>query len=175
MSDILVTAPKPGATVGLLKAGGKEYPCTLGRAGILPAAFKKEGDGATPAGIWPLRDGFYRADRLPQPRTGVLLRKLLPDDGWCEKIDHPDYNRWIKMPHPAVTDKMFRDDNVYDIIVVIGYNDAPVMAGRGSAIFMHLARPDFSPTAGCVGLALEHLQEVLVGLGPQSQITIREP
>lgn len=175
MNDILVMAETSGATTGVLTFMGKKYPCTLGRAGIIPHDIKREGDGGTPAGLWPLREIYYRADRLAAPKTGLPLLPLGADFGWCEKPDHPDYNRRVILPHLAATDKMTRDDNLYDIVVVVGYNDAPVVANKGSAIFIHLARPDFSPTAGCVGLRLEHLTEILLELTLQSRIEIRLP
>lgn len=175
MNDILVTAEKSGATTGTVRFGGRDYPCTLGRGGIVAAAVKREGDGATPAGRFPLREVYYRADRLACPVTKLSVLPLEKDFGWCEVSDHHDYNKLVRIPHPAMTDHMTRDDHIYDIVVVVGYNDAPVEPGKGSGIFIHLAQPDFSPTAGCVGLALEHLQEILLGLDPQSRITILQP
>ena len=175
MTDIIVSADALGATTGIVRQGNKSYPCTLGRFGIIAAELKKEGDGATPAGSFPLREVYYRADRMAAPQTGLPLYGLEKDFGWCENPDHPDYNKLVKIPHPAVTDHMTRDDHLYDIVVIIGFNDAPVRIGKGSAIFMHLARPDFSPTAGCVGLSLEHLREVLLGLDSESRITILHP
>lgn len=173
--DLIVTADGPGLATGRLEYAGKTFPCTLGRAGIVAAATKTEGDGATPAGTWPLREVYYRADRLPAPKTALPVLPLAPDFGWCEMPDHPDYNKRVSLPHPAATDRMTRDDHLYDIVVVVGYNDNPVIPGKGSAIFIHLPRLDFSATAGCVGVKLEHLTEILLGLGPHSRITIRMP
>lgn len=170
--NIIVEAPTMAATTGILQAGGQEFPCTLGAAGIINAADKIEGDKKTPIGTYPLRRVLYRADRMAKPETGLPTEVLMPDTGWCEDARHPDYNRQVKIPHPAATDQMTREDSLYDCVVIIGHNDAPVVPGLGSAIFMHLARPDFTPTAGCVGLRLSDLLFVLKLCGPDATITI---
>jgi L,D-peptidoglycan transpeptidase YkuD (ErfK/YbiS/YcfS/YnhG family) len=162
-------------TTGTLKIGPEVFRCTLGRAGVVFARDKKEGDGKTPLGAYPLRQVLYRADRVPKPETGLKTEILTPDTGWCEDPSHVDYNKKITLPHAAVHDRMTRDDNLYDYTVVIGYNDAPAVAGRGSAIFLHLARPDFGPTAGCVGLRAEDMKVVLKLLDSSSTITILPP
>lgn len=171
--NIIVQTTSFSATTGLLMIGGRRYDCTLGRGGV--TLDKHEGDGATPIGTYPLRQLIYRADRHALPVTALPVEILTPDTGWCEDPAHPDYNKKIILPHDAVCDRMTRDDNLYDMTVVVGYNDAPVVAGKGSAIFMHLARPDFTPTAGCVGLRLEHLIDVLGFCAPDSHITILPP
>ncbi len=158
---ITVEITSPTATSGTLKIGPHVFSCTLGRAGVVAAADKKEGDGKTPLGVFPLRRLLYRADRVPRPVTGLKVESLTPDVGWCEDSAHPDYNKQILLPHPSVHDRMTRADHLYDYTVVIGYNDAPVVPGKGSAIFMHLAHPDMTPTAGCVGLRVEDMAQVL--------------
>ncbi len=163
------------ATQGVLIVNDKRFECTLGRGGLVLPPDKKEGDGKTPIGIFPLRQLLYRADRVSRPQTGLPVELLLPETGWCEDPKHPDYNKKITLPHPAVHDRMMRKDHLYDYTVVIGYNDAPVVPGKGSAIFMHLAHPDFSPTAGCVGLRAEDMLEVLKLCDKSSQIEIRLP
>lgn len=171
--DIIVQTKSFEATTGTLIIGGKRYDCTLGRGGV--TIDKTEGDGKTPIGTYPLRHLLYRADRLEPPQTGLPLSPLTPETGWCEDPAHADYNRQIVLPHPSVHDRMTRDDNLYDLTVIIGYNDDPVVPGKGSAIFMHLARPDFTPTAGCVGLKREDLLEVLACCDASSHITILPP
>jgi L,D-peptidoglycan transpeptidase YkuD (ErfK/YbiS/YcfS/YnhG family) len=141
--------------------GARRLRCALGPAGVTPAAAKREGDGASPAGAWPLRRVLYRADRRPQPRTALPARALAPDDGWCDAPDDPAYNRPVTLPYPASAERLWRDDGVYDLIVVLGHNDDPVIAGAGSAIFLHLARPDYAPTQGCVALAAGDLEALL--------------
>jgi L,D-peptidoglycan transpeptidase YkuD (ErfK/YbiS/YcfS/YnhG family) len=171
--NIIVQPKSFSDTTGTLIAGGRRYDCTLGRTGV--ALEKTEGDGKTPIGTYPLRKLLYRADRLAQPETGLPVEVLAADTGWCEDPNHPDYNKQITLPHPSVHDRMTREDNLYDLTVIIGYNDDPVVAGKGSAIFMHLARPDFTPTAGCVGLRQDDLLQVLKDCDASTHITILPP
>ncbi len=135
---------------GLLRFQGGIYRCAIGKGGR--RADKREGDGATPIGLLPLRRLLYRADRLVPPRASVPLAPIAPNDGWCDDPTHADYNRHIRLPHPARHEILWRADAIYDVIGVLGWNDAPVVRGRGSGIFLHLARPGFSPTEGCVAL-----------------------
>lgn len=171
--NIIVQTKSETASTGILIAGANRFDCTLGRTGV--TIDKKEGDGKTPVGTYPLRYVLYRADRLEKPETELPCEVLTPDTGWCEDPGHADYNQRVTLPHNSVVDRMTRDDALYDICVVIGYNDAPVAAGKGSAIFMHLARPDFTPTAGCVGLKLDDLRTVLRLCDSSSLITILPP
>ncbi|MBI1215034.1 MAG: L,D-transpeptidase family protein [Alphaproteobacteria bacterium] len=171
--NIVVQTSSFTATTGVLFIGAQRYDCTLGRGGV--TIDKVEGDGKTPVGTYPFRQVLYRADRLEKPRTGLPVEELTPETGWCEDPSHADYNKKITLPHPAQNDHMTREDHLYDVTAVIGYNDDPPQPGRGSAIFMHLARPDFTPTAGCVGLKLEDLLAVLAQLDADSQITILPP
>lgn len=177
--DITVHTSGDTATQGVLICGDRRFDCALGRSGVIAPQDKKEGDGKTPLGTYALREVFYRADRVARPDTQLPVRELTPDTGWCEDPAHPDYNREIKVPPqgeaPAGVDRMTRDDHVYDITVIIGYNDAPPVAGRGSAIFMHVARPGYTPTAGCIALAESDLRQVLKAMGPGSRVTILPP
>ncbi len=163
--------PDPKApTRGTLVCGSASYPCALGRSGV--SAHKKEGDGATPVGTFPLRRVFFRAEQLDWPVTKLPVAPIDPNDGWCDAPDSPSYNQLVRMAFPDSAEYLWRDDHVYDLIVVIGYNDAPVVPGKGSAIFMHLARPGYEPTEGCVALAREDLVRVVAELDPASFITI---
>ena len=144
---------------GLLAFRGERHRCALGRGGV--RADKAEGDGATPLGALPLRRVLYRADRLAAPRAAVPVEPLAPDEGWCDDPAHADYNRRIRLPHPARHERLWREDSLYDVIGVLGWNDAPVLRGRGSAIFLHLSRADLAPTEGCVALPLRELLGVL--------------
>jgi len=145
---------------GVFRLGAQAWRCALGQGGI--RADKREGDGATPAGLLPLRRLLYRADRLPPPQAaGLPVEPLAPADGWCDDPSHPDYNRQVRLPHPARHERLWRDDAVYDLIGVLGWNDDPVQRGRGSAIFLHCARPDFPPTEGCIALAPADLRAAL--------------
>ncbi len=153
----IVTAE--GGSRGLLRFGRDAYRCALGHGGVV--ARKAEGDGATPAGPLPLRRVLFRADRMRAPACFVPVEPIGPADGWCDDPAHPDYNRPIVLPHPARHERLWRDDALYDAIGVLGWNDAPMERGRGSAIFLHVMRPDGGPTAGCVALPLADLLRVL--------------
>jgi L,D-peptidoglycan transpeptidase YkuD (ErfK/YbiS/YcfS/YnhG family) len=145
---------------GMLVLGGLMARVALGRGG-LRGPDKQEGDGATPLGVLPLRRVLYRADRVKPPECVVPLEPLAPDDGWCDDPAHRDYNRMVRLPHDARCEELWRRDEVYDLIGVLGWNDAPVVRGHGSAIFLHVARPDYAPTDGCIALALADLRRVL--------------
>jgi L,D-peptidoglycan transpeptidase YkuD (ErfK/YbiS/YcfS/YnhG family) len=147
----------------------------LRRAAIGPGGigFKGgEGDGITPRGTFAVREIFYRADRIAKPDVRLTLRAIAPDDGWCDAPDDANYNRLVKLPYPASAEQMWRADHLYDLVAVLGYNDDPVVPGRGSAIFLHLARPDYSPTHGCVALALDDVLAALAQLRPGDRIVI---
>ena len=151
----------PGTPLGQLRFKGEAVRAAGGRGGV--SAHKQEGDGATPLGVLPLRRVYYRADRLGRPKTMVPLEPLAPDDGWCDDPGSSAYNRAVRLPFDAHHEELWRRDNVYDVIGVLGWNDDPVMRGRGSAIFLHVARPDYAPTEGCIALALFDLLTTLAG------------
>jgi L,D-peptidoglycan transpeptidase YkuD (ErfK/YbiS/YcfS/YnhG family) len=165
--DLIVSVSPEGAT---LDWGAGPRRCALGPAGISPKT--REGDGITPRGVFELREVFYRADRVKLLATTLPLWKLEPDDGWCDAPEDPNYNRLVKLPYRASAETLWRDDHLYDIVVVIGFNDDPVYAGKGSAIFLHLARPDYAPTAGCVAMAERDLRAALEQLQPGDKIRI---
>jgi len=144
---------------GWLEVNGQRKSCRLGRSGV--SLDKHEGDGATPAGQWPLRTVLYRPDRVSRPNTALPVRALDRNDGWCDDSVHADYNRPVRLPHPASCEKMWRDDGLYDVVVVLGHNDSPPVPGKGSAIFLHVAHPEGKPTQGCVALPLPELLEIL--------------
>lgn len=158
---------------GFLTYEGKRVRCALGPAGVIPAADKREGDGASPAGAWPIREVIYRPDRGPPPATQVRVRAMADDDGWCDAPGDPNYNRHVRLPYPASAEALWRDDHVYDIVVVLGHNDDPVVPGLGSAIFLHLARPDYSPTHGCVAVSRADLEDLLSHAKPGDLVEIR--
>ena len=129
----------------------REFRCALGRAGFSP--HKEEGDGATPIGVLPLRRVLYRADRLAPPRAAVPIEPIAPEDGWCDEPTDRQYNRRVTLPYSASHEELWRRDALYDVIGVLGWNDAPAQRNRGSAIFLHVATQDYAPTAGCIALA----------------------
>ena len=155
--------------------GHRPIRCAVGRGGIVPVGVKREGDGATPAGSWPMREIIYRADRVTLPPTALPTRAMTPEDGWCESPTDTNYNRNVRLPYPIAIDQMWREDHLYDIVVVLGYNDAPVVPDKGSAIFLHLARPDFSPSAGCVTVGMDDLLFVLKEANQRSRVVVHLP
>ena len=158
---------------GRFSGMGLSFPCALGKGGLKPAQDKREGDGASPIGAWPALSVMVRSDRTAPPDTQLLVAGIGPGNGWCDDPTSPDYNRLITLPSPARHERLWRDDPVYDLIVVLGYNHDPPIPGRGSAIFLHVAREGYPPTEGCIALAEPHLREVLRHLAPASLIEIR--
>jgi len=186
MTMLRITA-EPRATTGYLTlietAAGAgngtqsrihEMTCALGRSGILEG--KREGDGGTPAGSYPLRNLFYRPDRRSAPVSGFDPMPIQKDFGWGDDPSDPEtYNRLALLPLTTGHEPMWRDDPLYDYVVVIGYNDAPPVPGRGSAIFMHLAREGYQPTEGCVALCESDMVALLARIGPETTIEILLP
>lgn len=154
---------------------GSEVRCALGRGGVVAAADKREGDGATPLAVMPLRRVFWRPDRGAAPQTRLPSQAIGEADGWCDDPGDPAYNRPVRLPYPASAERMWREDGVYDLVVELGWNDDPSLPGRGSAIFLHLARDGFAATEGCVALARADLEAVLRLAGPGSALGVRLP
>lgn len=147
-----------------LAAFGQSWPCAIGRSGALDAAAKQEGDGATPLGRWPIRTVLLRPDRIaPPPSLHLPWRWIGPDDGWSDDPRDPAYNRPIRHPHRYSAERLWRDDGLYDVLVVLGHNDTPPQPGRGSAIFLH-CRNDDEPTEGCVAIDRAALIELVARL-----------
>lgn len=167
--DLLVT-PTHGHH-GTLALGGVTHDCALGRGGV--RTDKREGDGATPVGRFALREIRYRADRLALPDTQLPAAPLEPHDGWCDDPADPAYNRAVVLPFGASAENMWRDDGLYDVLVILGHNDAPPAAGRGSAIFLHCASPEMGPTEGCVALPRDTLLALVPHLTPDMMIDSR--
>ena len=144
---------------GRADCSGRPMRCVLGRSGV--SADKKEGDGATPQGVFQLRRVLYRADRTEPPGTVLPCAALAPEDGWCDDPEDENYNCQVKLPCGARCESLWREDGIYDLIVVLGHNDSPVEPGKGSAIFLHLARPGYAPTEGCLAVSKADLLEIL--------------
>ncbi len=168
MTELMFTATAAGKFSG----NGLSFQCALGKGGVTGPAIKTEGDGASPLGIWPMRRLFYRADRLERPQTGLACIALRKSDGWCDAPQHRLYNRPVTLPFAASHEKLWREDHVYDLLVELGYNDDPVEAGKGSAIFFHLAREDYAPTEGCIALAQADMLQVLRVSDPGTLLVI---
>ncbi|KAA5803442.1 L,D-transpeptidase family protein [Alkalicaulis satelles] len=144
----------------------------IGRSGVIAAEDKREGDGATPLGAWPVRRALWREDRLARPDTALVLDAIGADDGWSDDPSDPAYNRPVRLPWPASHEVMTRQDGLYDIVVVLGHNDDPPVPGLGSAIFLHCVSPDYAPTEGCVAVARDALIALLALLRPGDVIEI---
>jgi L,D-peptidoglycan transpeptidase YkuD (ErfK/YbiS/YcfS/YnhG family) len=157
-------------TRGWLTAGSQAFPVALGRGGIL--ANKREGDGGTPRGVFRSLRLWWRADRGSRPPTQLPVRRIAADDAWCEDPADRRYNRPIKMAAGQPGDRLRRDDHLYDLIIEIDHNARPRIAGRGSAVFIHLARPGLTPTAGCVAMPQARLRRLLEKVGPGTRIVI---
>lgn len=171
LARILVSSVGSGPSSGVLVAGTSTVRCALGRSGI--RRDKHEGDGATPLGRFRLVSLLYRADRLPRPATRLPADALRPDAGWCDDPTDRHYNRPVPLPYPASHERLWRDDHLYDLLVVLDYNLDHPRPGAGSAIFFHLAAPDFGPTAGCVAVDEQAMRRILTRCGPQTVMDIR--
>jgi L,D-peptidoglycan transpeptidase YkuD (ErfK/YbiS/YcfS/YnhG family) len=155
---------------GWLIAEGRAIPVALGRGGI--RADKREGDGGTPKGTFrPLRL-WWRFDRHPRPQTFLPVRPIAPTDAWCEDPADRRYNRPVRLTTGTSGDRLRRDDHLYDFIIEIDHNTRPRIAGRGSAVFLHLARDNFGPTAGCVAMTRLEMLRLLRRIGPRTRIVI---
>jgi L,D-peptidoglycan transpeptidase YkuD (ErfK/YbiS/YcfS/YnhG family) len=170
LSFVSVHAAAGDPRRGWLTADGWTVPVALGRGGI--KANKREGDGGTPRGTFYPRRLWWRADRHRRPRTFLAVRPIRPEDAWCEDPDDRHYNQPVRLDRDHGGDRLTRDDHLYDFIVEIDHNAAPRIAGRGSAVFLHLARTNFSPTAGCVSMTMTSMLRLLRRLGPQTKIII---
>jgi L,D-peptidoglycan transpeptidase YkuD (ErfK/YbiS/YcfS/YnhG family) len=155
---------------GRLIAGPLSMPCGLGKGGV--RADKREGDGATPLGRFPILGGFVRTDRWRRPRTRVPVQAIRPDHGWCDDPTDRRYNRPIRLPAKARHERMWREDGLYDLVLDLACNRGPIRRGRGSAIFLHLARPGFRPTEGCIAVAPEAARKLLGLLSRRPTVVI---
>ena len=172
LTRLRVRASAGDPSRGHLIAGGIAFPCALGSGGIVMA--KREGDGGSPRGEFRLRGGAYRPDRLShRPPTSLPMRPTRRSDGWCDDPRDRRYNRPIPLPAPGVSaEGMWRSDDLYDVVIDLDYNRTGIRRGRGSAIFLHIARPAFAPTEGCVALRRADLLRLLPRLGPRTRLRI---
>jgi L,D-peptidoglycan transpeptidase YkuD (ErfK/YbiS/YcfS/YnhG family) len=156
---------------GTVHAGQIHARCALGRTGV--TSHKREGDGGTPQGRFRLLAALYRPDRIARPKTHLPLTAIRPSSGWCDDPADRAYNQPVTLPFAAGHEELWRQDHLYDVVIVLDYNIKPAVPGAGSAIFLHLATPDFRPTAGCVAVSLETMRRLLPRLGPETVIDIR--
>jgi L,D-peptidoglycan transpeptidase YkuD (ErfK/YbiS/YcfS/YnhG family) len=151
--------------------GGACVPCRFGRSGVVPEADKREGDGASPVGEWPILAALLRPDRVVPMALALPWRWLRPDDGWSDGPADPAYNRPVRHPYRFSAERLWREDGLYDAIVVLGHNMGPPEAGRGSAIFLHCWR-EGATTEGCVALAKPDLLAVVPSIRPGDTLVI---
>jgi L,D-peptidoglycan transpeptidase YkuD (ErfK/YbiS/YcfS/YnhG family) len=155
---------------GRIIAGPLVLSCALGRSG--PTRDKREGDGATPIGRFRVLQAFFRTDRVRRPHTRLPLTPIGAADGWCDDPRDRNYNRPVRLPYPAGHERMRRDDGLYDVVLDLAYNRGPIRKGRGSAIFLHCARPGFVRTEGCVAVEPRVIARLLARIGPETRIAI---
>jgi L,D-peptidoglycan transpeptidase YkuD (ErfK/YbiS/YcfS/YnhG family) len=158
---------------GIAEWRGRSVRCAVGRGGV--ATDKREGDGATPAGVLTMRRVLYRPDREPPPATALPCTPIAPEDGWCDDPADAAYNTAVRLPHAGGHERLWRDDRLYDLVIVLGWNDDPPLPGRGSAIFLHLARDGFAPTEGCVALSRDDLLALLAEARPGDAVRVLAP
>ncbi len=154
-----------------MNVGGTVFPCALGRGGIVTA--KREGDGGTPRARMRILGGYHRRDQFPPGLTRLPLKPITPTLGWCEVPEDRNYNRPVRMPYAASHETMRRPDRLYDMCLVLDWNIRPRLRGRGSAIFFHLARDGFEPTAGCVAVTARVMARLLPYLSTRTVLTVR--
>jgi L,D-peptidoglycan transpeptidase YkuD (ErfK/YbiS/YcfS/YnhG family) len=170
LRSIVVRRAPGNSSQARVALGNSVRPAALGRSGI--RALKREGDGGTPLGRFPVRQVLYRADRMPRPRTHLPVRAIRAEDGWCEDPSDPNYNRCVRLSPRSDADRLMRSDHLYDLVLVLGYNDRPRTKGKGSAIFVHLARLGYAPTAGCIALTRHDMLMLLAQVKRRTRIVI---
>ena len=167
-SNVITVSPE-----GILSFSNKTYKCALGKSGVITN--KTEGDGGTPAGTFPIREVLYRADRMRKPKTGLIVSALKPNDAWSDDPKNIDYNKRVSLPHNGQVERLWRKDDLYNIIVIVGYNDEIVKESRGSAIFLHVAKDGLEQTRGCVALETKDLLQIITSAAPPEYIMILPP
>lgn len=169
-SAVRILALSQASRRAAVSLGPLHFRCALGRTGT--RSLKREGDGATPIGTWHPINVFYRADRIARPRTALALSAIRATDGWCDAPADRNYNRFVRRPYAASAETLWRDDHLYDIVVVLDHNRTPRKRNCGSAIFMHLARPAYKPTEGCIALNRRDLHRLLARLTRRTRIEV---
>jgi L,D-peptidoglycan transpeptidase YkuD (ErfK/YbiS/YcfS/YnhG family) len=171
MPDVLtIQVDSADSALAWATLGERRWRCVVGAGGVRED--KVEGDGATPVGEFPLRRLYFRNDRLVLPKVRLPARPIGEHDGWCDDPRSPAYNRLVRIPNEWSHERMWREDGLYDLMVVVGYNDDPPEGEWGSAIFLHIARDDMGPTRGCVAFARDDLLELVSLIGPATRLRI---
>ena len=154
---------------GTLIHNKKRYKCSLGEYGI--TCRKKEGDKKTPSGIFSLGNVFYRKDKIKNLKTNLKKIVIKKNMAWCDEPNNKYYNKLI-YTNDIKKEKLYRKDNLYNIVVVINYNIQPILKNKGSAIFIHLAKQNYSGTMGCIGLKENDLLNILKTISKKTKIKI---
>lgn len=157
---------------GILHFQGQDFDCALGKNGTIAALDKREGDNCTPIGVWPIRKVYYRADKIEKPNVKFETISIEPNFGWCDAPNDKNYNKFVFHPYEQSAEKLWREDGLYDLCVVLGHNDNPVIAGMGSAIFLHVARDNYAHTEGCVALKYQDLKYILENCSAATSLEI---
>lgn len=155
---------------GFLINQDQKYKCSIGYNGL--SKNKTEGDGCTPVGTFKLNKIMYRPDKINNFKSNLETEIIEKRDGWCDDINSELYNQKIIFPYELSAENLYRDDDLYDLICIIDYNLNPIIKGKGSAIFLHVASSDYSPTHGCVAIKKDELIEIAIKLNRDSSIQI---
>ena len=155
---------------GYLKYKNHKFKCALGKAGI--GNKKIEGDNITPKGIFKIVDIYYREDRIKKIYSKFKLIKITKKMGWCDDPNNKSYNQLINLPTNCKYEKLYRKDNVYDLVIVLNYNIKPTIKNKGSAIFIHVARQNYKKTAGCIALKKNHLKKLIKTIEKNTKVII---
>jgi L,D-peptidoglycan transpeptidase YkuD (ErfK/YbiS/YcfS/YnhG family) len=155
---------------GYLKYKNFKYRCALGKAGVNKKI--KEGDGITPKGIFKITKIYYRVDKIKSVKTNVKKIKITKNMGWCDDPNSRFYNRQVKLPSKFSHEKLYRNDDLYDLIAVLNYNTNPIIKNKGSALFLHIAKNSYKKTEGCIALKKEHLINILMKIKKNTKIKI---
>lgn len=170
LAHILVRR-KPGQrSRAVVQAGPLRFQAAIGRSGVTSA--KREGDGATPRATMRLLNGFFRADSHSMVKTRLPLKSIGSDMLWCDAPQHPAYNRLVKAPFKPSHEQMMRKDRLYDVCLVMDWNIKTRKRGCGSAIFFHIARPDYAPTEGCIAMRPADMRRLLPHLSRATKVTV---
>ena len=145
--------------------------CAIGRDGLTKN--KIEGDHKTPIGEFKFKKVFYRADKLGKMVFNLPSQVIDKDCGWCDDPEHKQYNQLIKFPFSASAEKLHRDDDLYDLLFVINYNTDPIIPGNGSAIFLHISKPNFGGTEGCIAIEKKNIIELSKKIDLETKLIIK--
>tara|TARA_Y100001970_G_C14192981_1_gene836455 strand:+ start:1151 stop:1645 length:495 start_codon:yes stop_codon:yes gene_type:complete len=155
---------------GFLINQSLKYKCSIGFNGL--SDNKSEGDGCTPIGTFKINKVLYRPDKIKDCKFLIDSEVIEKLDGWCDDVNSDFYNQKIIFPFESSAEHLYRNDDLYDIVCVIDYNLNPIIKGKGSAIFLHVATDDYLPTQGCIAIKKDELLQVALNLNKDTKITI---